>query len=100
MTPWYYQSRIRNISYAVLDLFNDLSVVRPATSASPIRIIPVPITFNPYDKVFQIRTENYTSEGGKKYYMQFPRISLGLTNMTYSAERATSVNETRSFEIG
>jgi hypothetical protein len=99
MKPWYYQNRIKNISYAVCDMFNDISVVRPATSASPANIIKVPITFNPWDKAQMIRTENYTSEtpNSKKYYMQFPRMSLGLTSIQYDSERATSVNLTRSF---
>jgi len=92
MEEFYYPKTIRNIVVAVNDMFNNIQVKRYDSSNNVVKTINVPITFGPVKKFQQIREE---SEDGTKYYLQLPRLAIVLNGITYSADRATGVNEVR-----
>ena len=100
MIKYYYPRTIRAITIALLDMFNDIRVVKFDKDNNAISEKTVPITFGPVEKYHQDRTENhyYDSDGiehNSRYYLQIPRIALIPNGIVYDPERATGVNEWR-----
>jgi len=100
MLKYYYPRTIRAITVALLDMFNDIKVVKYDKNDVPISEKDVPITFGPVEKYHQDRLENHyfdsnNVEHNKRYYLQIPRISIIPTGIVYDSERATGVNEFR-----
>lgn len=94
MIKWYYPMTIRGVVVALTDMFNDLQIVRLDDSGNTAKTFKVPITFGPVNKYQYFRKER---ELDKEYYLQLPRMALVMNGITYSTERATSVNDERSF---
>ena len=100
MIKFYYPRTIKNVTIALLDLFNDVRVQRfdSGTSTTVVKDInPIPITYGPVEKFQQIRQEDRSL---KKYYLQLPRLALTLDNIQYAAERVVSPNNIRYFTSG
>lgn len=94
MVRYYYPKTIRGIVLAVLDLFNDMTIVRDDDNGTSAKDFRVPLKFGPTDKVYQSRSE---FESGKKYYLSVPGLALSLDGINYAAERATGVRQARYF---
>lgn len=102
MITYYYPKTLELITVSLLNLFNDLKVVKYDSSGTPISEKSVPITFGPVEKYHQDRIENHyvDSDGvehNKRYYLQIPRMSLVLNGIAYNADRATGVNQWRNW---
>jgi len=100
MIKYYYPRTIRAVTIALLDMFNDIRVVKYDEHNNPVGEKFVPITFGPVEKYHQDRTENhyYDSEGvehNQRYYLQIPRMALVLNGIAYDPERASGSNEWR-----
>jgi len=100
MIKYYYPRTVRAITIALLDMFNDIRVVKYDKYNTPISEKEVPITFGPVEKYHQDRTEDhyYDADGvehNNRYYLQIPRIAMVPNGVVYDAERATGVNEWR-----
>lgn len=100
MIKYYYPRTIRAITIALLDMFNDIRVVKYDKDNNPISEKNVPITFGPVEKYHQDRTEDHyfdanNVEHNNRYYLQIPRIALVPNGLVYDPERATGVNEWR-----
>jgi hypothetical protein len=95
MKYYYYPHTIRNVVVALSDVFNKIVVYRYAADRTTIvKSIPVPLKFGPAEKYHQFDMQR---QSGKKYYLTVPAISLNLTSIDYSSDRATSVNEVREW---
>ena len=101
MVSFYYAQTLKAITIALLSKFDGMQVHRYSSDGKTIiKIINVPITFAPVEKIQQDRLENYTAEPestGRRSYLQVPRIALTLNSITYAPERAIGVNEYRYF---
>ena len=100
MIKYYYPRTVRAITIALLDMFNDIRVVKFDRDNNPVSEKRVPITFGPVEKYHQERTENHyydahNIEHNKRYYLQIPRIALVPNGITYDPDRAKGVNEWR-----
>lgn len=100
MIKYYYPRTIRAITIALLDMFNDIQVVKYDANNVPISEKTVPVTFGPVEKYHHDRTENHyfdenNVEHNQRYYLQIPRIALVPNGVVYDPERATGVNEWR-----
>jgi len=100
MNQYWYQGTIKNITTAVLDIFNDVRVCSYDSSGSPINYKRVPITFGPVEKFHQDRTENNyvdasNTQHGDRYILQKPRVAVTMTAMVYNGRRATGANQWR-----
>ncbi len=103
MITYFYPQTIRNITVALLDMFNDIHVHRRdayPTSATVVKDIAVPIQFGPIEKAQMDRKEghyydNDNIEHGDRFYLQVPRMALIMTGISYNASRAAGVNEWR-----
>ena len=100
MIKYYYPRTIRAITIAILDMFNDIRVVKYDANGVAVSEKEVPITFGPVEKYHQDRIENHyfdsqNVEHNQRYYLQIPRISLIPNGIVYDADRATGVNEWR-----
>lgn len=109
MEQYYYPETIKNVSIALLDMFNDMVVKKYDTSGNTIKTQNVPLTFGPVDKIGRDRVENHyydTSgtgrdtqvyESGQRYYPLLPRMALVLQDISYDPNRAYGVNEWRTW---
>ena len=100
MIKYYYPRTVRAITIALLDMFNDIRVVKFDKNNNPVSEKSVPITFGPVEKYHQDRTEDhyFDSDGvehNNRYYLQIPRIAIVPNGIVYDADRATGVNEWR-----
>jgi len=100
MIKYYYPRTVRAITIALLDMFNDIRVVKFDKDNNPISEKNVPVTFGPVEKYHQDRTEDHyfdanNVEHNQRYYLQIPRIALVPNGVVYDPERATGVNEWR-----
>lgn len=100
MIKYYYPRTIRAITVALLDMFNDIRVVKYDSNNVPVSEKDVPITFGPVEKYHQDRIEDHyydmnNVEHNQRYYLQIPRIALVPTGISYDPDRATGVNEWR-----
>jgi len=94
MLPYYYPKTTWNITVALLDMFNDFTIYRYDTSGNVVKSIEVPISFGPMEKAYQFRKEQ---ESGHKYFVKLPRIALVMNGLTFAADRARSIEETRNW---
>jgi hypothetical protein len=91
---YYYPKTVYNISVALTDLFNDLTIYRYDSNGTSAKAINVPISFGPMEKTFQFRKEQ---ESGQRYYLQLPRMAIIMNGVTFAADRARSLEETREW---
>ena len=100
MIKYYYPRTVKAITTALLNMFNDIRVVKYDKNDAMVSEKSVPITFGPVEKYHQDRTENHyfdadNVEHNNRYYLQIPRIALIPNGITYDPDRATGVNEWR-----
>lgn len=94
LNTYYYKKELRNVTVALLDMFNAIKVHRRDAAGNLVKIIDVPVKFGPGEKYYLFQTGR---EAGKKLYPSVPSILLELTGIQYDSDRATSVNEVRQF---
>lgn len=111
MIRYYYPRTTKNVTVALMDLFNDLKVYKYDSSGTSATEYDVPITFGPVEKEHLQRIENHeyvasaTDENGYKqvepygqiYWISTPRLALVMNGIAYNAERAYGVNEWREW---
>jgi len=100
MIKYYYPRTVKAITVALLDMFNDIKVVKYDKYDNIVGERDVPITFGPVEKYHQDRTEDHyfdsnNVEHNNRYYLQIPRIALIPNAIVYDPERASGVNEWR-----
>lgn len=89
-----FSDSIRAAMIAFGNFFNDLWVVRFDEHGVPRKNIRVPLKFGPRAKSYDFRKEN---ESGETYYIPQPNMYYKITGIQYDTERATSVDQLRTF---
>lgn len=102
MITYYYPRTLRSISVAILNMFNDMRVVKYDEYGNPIYERDVPITWGPVEKYHLDRIEDhYVDNDGNqhniRYYLQIPRMALVLNGIAYDGNRAIGVNQWRNW---
>lgn len=99
-STFYYPETIRNVTIALLDMFNDFYIKRysktPANDESTVivKAVRVPIMFGPLEK----RHMEDLRDGNDGYQSPpVPRMVLTLNGIEYDPTRASGVNELRHF---
>lgn len=93
-TGFQFSDSIRAAMIAFGNFFNDLWVVRFDENGVPRKNIRVPLKFGPRSKAYDFRKEN---ESGETYYIPQPNMFYKITGIAYDTERATSVDQLRTF---
>lgn len=96
---FFYNRTIENYTKCILDLFNNINIQKYNTDKIPLETKHVYIDYGPKDKLYQRRKEDYSSEGGTKYYIQLPRMVLTGPSLSRDIERAVSTNSIRYWYI-
>lgn len=95
---WYSPNVLRSITLGLADMFNDIVVRRfEKDFITVVKEINVPLHVAPKTKEYFERKEDYTSEGGKRYYQQAPALALVFTGMNYAQQRVMAPNEERAW---
>jgi len=100
MKYYYYPRTLEGITTALMDMFNDIKVVRYDADGNNVGEKDVPLTYGPMEKYHLDRIEdNYTDadgvQHGDKYYLQIPRMALYLNGIAYNSQRAAGANTWR-----
>jgi len=95
---YYYPETIRNVTVALLDMFDDFYIKRydktPSRDAGIVKTVRVPIMFGPVEK----RHFDELRNGQDGYQAPpVPRMSLILNGIEYDPARASGLNELRHF---
>lgn len=88
---------IEKTTIALLNMFSNINIQMTKADGSVIKEYPVPISAGPRSKLYDIRKEDYSSEGGTKYYLQLPRMVITGPSLSYDPNRAYATNEIRHF---
>ena len=104
MLTYYYARTGRSIAIALMDMFNDMRVVKYDKDGNALEENPVYVTYAPRDKVFDDRTENNYVDAsnvqhGERYYLKTPRIAIKPTGITRDSSRAKAANQWRYWNI-
>ena len=94
MQVHYYTRSTRKVLIAFLDMFNNIKVYNYDSSSNVVNIIDVALKYGPAEKYHLF---NLQTEANKKYYVKLPAILVSIDGLNYNSDRATSVNEIRSF---
>jgi hypothetical protein len=111
MVNYYYPRTIKNVTIALMDLFNDLQVYKYDSSGVSADSYTVPLSFGPMEKEHMQRIEDHEyiasatdSAGykqvepyGQRYYLSTPRMALVMNGIAYNADRAYGVSEWREW---
>jgi len=114
MLTYYYPRTIKNVTVALMDVFNDIIVYKydsSDSSATSADVYTVPISFGPMEKEHMQRTEDqeYIASAddlngykqvesyGQRYWISTPRMALVMNGIAYNADRAYGVNEWREW---
>ena len=105
MLTHYYARTGYQIAVALLDMFNDMRVVKYDKDGNAVSEYPVYITYAPRDKVYDDRTENNYVDAsnvqhGERYFLKTPRISIKPTGIVRDAVRAKAANQWRYWKTG
>jgi hypothetical protein len=100
MQTYYYPKTIKNITIALMDMFNQMVVKKYDINGNVVKEIQVPLQFGPIDKIQHDRLENHyfdvnNVEHGQRFYLTIPRMSITMESPVYNADRAYGVNEYR-----
>lgn len=91
---YFFADSFRTYVTAFANFFRSIHVYRYDDNGVPVKDVEVPIKFGPRSKAFDFRIEK---ESGKKYYIPLPNITFRYTGYQFDAERASGLNETRTF---
>jgi len=92
---YYYPEVIRNLTIALMDMFNHVKVRRyEKDRLTVIKEIDPPIRFGPADATY-MQHKDY--ENCDKYYLTFPRFSIEWIAMDYAEDRVYGADELRRF---
>jgi len=111
MIQYYYPKTIKNVTVALMDMFNDLKIVKYDSSGTSAAEYTVPLTFGPVEKEHLNRIEDHeyiasatdvngykqVEPYGQRYWVSNPRLALVMNGVAYNAERAYGVNEWREW---
>ena len=105
MLTHYYARTGYQIAVALLDMFNDMRVVKYDKDGKATAEYPVWVTYAPRDKVHDDRTENNYVDAsnvqhGERYYLKTPRIAIKPTGIVRDAARAKASNQWRYWNTG
>lgn len=81
MKDYYYYQAFRKTTVQVLDLFNDIQINRYDQGGNWLKRVEVPLKYSPKEKIWFWLNERNDDE-------QLPIMSLALTGIDYSLERA------------
>ena len=100
MLTYYYPQTYKMVVRALLDMFNDMRIVKYDRGGNIVGEKSVPISFAPSEKFHQDRIENNWVDAnnvqhGQRYYLTIPRMALAPTAIIYDADRATGSNQWR-----
>jgi len=100
MQTFYYPRTIKNITVAIMDMFNNMIVKKYDENNNFIEDMIVPFQFGPVEKYHLDRIENHyydvsAVEHGQRFYLMIPRMAMTLDGVTYNPNRAYGVNEWR-----
>jgi hypothetical protein len=90
---YFYNSSLKNLTIAMMSLFNDINVKRYGDDGIETKTIRVPIKFGPQSKYYQSRTEDAS---GQRYYIQLPALSIVPNGFAFNSGRSTSSKEPRA----
>lgn len=91
---YFFADSFKTYSTAFANFFRSIHIYRYDENGEPVKDVEVPIKFGPRSKAFDFRVER---ESGKKYYIPLPNITFRYTSFAFDAERASGLNETRTF---
>jgi len=99
---YYYPKTLRNISYAVLNMFKDIGIKKYDASGTAIQDLAVPLSFNQPEKSAMWIAQNHYfdkvgTEVGQRSYVQLPRMALMWDGLSYNADRVYGSNEYREW---
>jgi hypothetical protein len=111
MIQFYYPKTIKNVTVALMDMFNDLVVYKYTSAGTSAEEYSVPILFGPVEKEHLQRIEDHeyiasatdvngykqVESYGQRYWISTPRLALTMNGIAYNAERAYGVNEWREW---
>lgn len=111
MKNYYFPRTISNVTIALMDMFNDIKVLKYDSFGVSADEYNVPILFGPMEKEYMQRTEDHeyvasakdingytqVEPYGQRYYISTPRMSLVMNGIAYNADRAYGVNEWREW---
>lgn len=102
MQTFYYPKTYKNITIAMLDMFNQMYVEKYNTSGNVVKQKQVPIQFGNIEKMQADRLEAHyfdttNAEYGERYYLTIPRMALKFDGISYNADRAYGVNDWMHF---
>jgi len=85
----YYHSSIKNYTIALLDLFNDIHILRHSEDGSVIKDIQVPIKFGNRDKAFMMQEHDLENLNSGNIN-SLPRMVLAFDGMSKAPQRDTN----------
>lgn len=91
---YFFADSFKTYVTAFANFFRSIHIYRYDDNGVPVKDIEVPIKFGPRSKAFDFRIEK---ESGKKYYIPLPNITFRYTGYQFDSERASGLNETRTF---
>ena len=111
MKTYYYPRVIKNVTIALMDLFNDMVVYKYDSSGVSADEYSVPIVFGPMEKEHMQRIEDHeyiasasdpngykqVEPYGQRYTISVPRMALTMNGIAYNADRAYGVSEWREW---
>lgn len=105
MLTHYYARTGYQIAIALIDMFNDMRVVKYDKEGNAIAEYPVYVTWGSRDKVYDDRTENNYVDAsnvqhGERYYLKTPRIAIKPTGIVRDSGRAKAANQWRYWKTG
>lgn len=111
MLTYYYPETIKNVTVALMDLFNDIKVYKYTSAGTSADEYDVPISFGPVEKEHLNRIEDHeyiasakdingytqVEPYGQRYWISTPRMALTMNGIAYNSNRAYGVNEWREW---
>jgi len=111
MIQYFYPKTTKNVTVALMDMFNDLVVYKYDANGVSAKEYTVPITFGPVEKEHLQRIEDHeyiasatdpngykqVEPYGQRYWVSTPRLALTMNGIAYNADRAYGVNEWREW---
>lgn len=90
---YFYNSSLKNLTIAMMSLFNNINVKKYDDNGIESKNIKVPIKFGPQSKYYQKRTQD---AAGQRYYIQLPVLSIVPNGFSFNPARSVSSKEQRS----